>query len=225
MWFFYSLLPWGDTQPYRKLEKKKIFAKVEKIGVSHCIRLRCSTWPKIDLHLNVIICTRWSGSIENIHIGFHLIEKFWIVKHVYFAEISAQFVALINEGKRHHSVTLQYNLAHGIVNHIYQQYVVMGSFAHKLPSGHPRAMDIQQHTNITRIAIENPYLISNRMAMEVNFFGNTLVSSHTVYHRLCTHGLTSTCPNTHNRMLMVTLVFCFQSWAGERKGLEASFLH
>ncbi len=31
-------------------------------------------WTKIGLHLNLIICKPWSGSIENIHVSSHLIE-------------------------------------------------------------------------------------------------------------------------------------------------------
>ncbi len=35
-------------------------------------------------------------------------------------KISVQIVALINKGKSRHSVALLYNLAHNIVNHIYE---------------------------------------------------------------------------------------------------------
>ncbi len=31
-------------------------------------------WSKVGLHLNLIICTNWSGSIKNILVSFHLTE-------------------------------------------------------------------------------------------------------------------------------------------------------
>ncbi len=73
----------------------------------------------IGLHLNLIFCTHWSGSIINIHVCFHLIETILNCEHVYIlSEISMQIVAVINKDKSRCSVALQYNLAHGTVNHI-----------------------------------------------------------------------------------------------------------
>lgn len=104
-------------------------------------------------------------------------------------EISAQIVALVNEGRSRRSVALQYNLAHGTVNHIYRRYVATGSFVHRPRSGRPRATDIREDRNIVRIAMRNPYLTSNRIAGEVNFFRNVPVNSRTVCRRLREHGL------------------------------------
>ncbi len=56
-----------------KIGEKIILREQRKIAVSH-IWPHCSTWPEIDLYLNLIICTRWSGGIENIHVSFQLIE-------------------------------------------------------------------------------------------------------------------------------------------------------
>ncbi len=50
---------------------------------------------------------------------------------------------------------------------------------------HPRTTDNQEDRNITRIAIQNPYLMYNRIAVEVNLFCNTPVSSQAVRHWLC----------------------------------------
>ena len=62
-------------------------------------------------------------------------------------EISAQIVALVNEGRSRCSVALQYNLAHGTVNHIYRRYVATGLFVHTPRSGRPRATDIREDRN------------------------------------------------------------------------------
>ncbi len=48
---------------------------------------------------------------------------------------------------------------------------------HRLRSGCPKATDNHRDRNIMRIAIQNPYLTLNRIALEVNFFGITPVSS------------------------------------------------
>ncbi len=44
---------------------------------------------------------------------------------------------------------------------------------HRPQSDHPRAADNQQDRNIMRTAKLNLYLTSNRIAVEVNFFGDT----------------------------------------------------
>ncbi len=59
--------------------------------------------------------------------------------------------------------------------------LVTGSFAYNLQFNHPRAIDNWEDRNITRVGIQNPYLTVNRIAVEVNFFGDIPVSSGTVH--------------------------------------------
>ncbi len=81
-WNLDVILPYGFFNHFssvaalsytENVEKK--FEKVEKNWhIYYTCMLCCSIWPKSGLHLNWIIYTRWSGSVENIHAGFHLIE-------------------------------------------------------------------------------------------------------------------------------------------------------
>ncbi len=82
-------------------------------------------------------------------------------------EISAQIDALINKGKNRHSDALQENLAHGMVNHIYQQYVMTGWLAYWPQSARPKATDNWENRNIMRIVIQSPYLTSNSITVEI----------------------------------------------------------
>ncbi len=126
-------------------------------GLCHITYLRCSTWPKIDLHLNVIICTHWLASVENIHISFHFIETDLNYATCLF---SWKFLRALL-----HSLTmvkvvilLLCNIVWCTVNHIYWWYIVMGSFSHSLQTGPSRAIDNHEDSNIMRAVIQNLYL-------------------------------------------------------------------
>ncbi len=153
-----------------------------------CIFLQCSTWTKIGLHLNLIICTCWSCSTENIHVIFHLIETIWIVKRLFRWKFLHKFLHLLTSVKV--VVPLLHNIIWSMIqwitftNNLYWwDHLCMGCSLTSKSYRH------RKDKNVMKIVVQNSYLTSNRIAAEVNFFGNTPADSKTVPHWLCKCGL------------------------------------